>query len=534
MCCRFLKNKKRGGISWVLVLVLVVVGGLGWVGMRYWGKGAEERAEIEIDQYLVVRKSFDVVAIAEGELEANDEVEIKNQVEGRSRISYVIDQGSMVSKGDVLVRLSDDEIKKNIQAGELDVVRIKADLKAALLNQKISESETKSEEGKGRLRVELSRLDLDKWSKGLVVQKRADLRVELSKAEKTYLHRQKQLKNGKQLFNEKFISEKELYDDTLAFTDAQSNLEKRKRDVAVYEKYTYPKERKQFHSDVEQAEAELMRTLEKNRHRLSQKRAVVTNHQRSLAINLERLNNYKEQLQYTVILAPRDGLVVYASSGRRGRDRDSIRRGREVYFNQSIIFLPNITQMTAVLKVHEAMIGQVKAGQGVNIVIGAISDVSISGVVREIATMASRTSWINPNLREYEVKVTLPVLKNQKLKPAMRCHGQIRLGRVEKAIAVPVHAVHSLGRVKVCYVRVAGGKFEARLLELGRRSETYVEVLSGLKENETVSLSKPSLGLIINGDEFEDVKEDKSKGQKDQPSGGAGGKGRGASAGGRH
>ena len=189
-------------------------------------------------------------------------------------------------------------------------------------------------------------------------------------------------------------------------------------------------------------------------------------------------------------------MVVYATSGRKNRRRDPIERGRQLYENQSIITLPNITKMTAIIKVHEALIGQVKIGQEVSIAISASRGLPIKGVVKTIATIPVSGSWINPDLREYPVRVSLVNIENSNLKPNMRCLGKILHGKVIDKIAVPVHAVHTSSKNKICYVKLSNGYFEPRIIKLGKRSEAYVEILEGLNVNEIISLSKPAESQI--------------------------------------
>ena len=59
--------------------------------------------------------SFDIVVTAGGELDAKNKLLIRNEVEGKTTISDIVDEGTRVSKGDVLVKLADDELKKQIE-----------------------------------------------------------------------------------------------------------------------------------------------------------------------------------------------------------------------------------------------------------------------------------------------------------------------------------------------------------------------------------------------------------------------------------
>jgi HlyD family secretion protein len=77
----------------------------------------------------------------------------------------------------------------------------------------------------------------------------------------------------------------------------------------------------------------------------------------------------------------------------------------------------------------------------------------------------------------------------------MRCGADIFLGRVEKAIAVPIQAVHVDKGKQFVWVR-GGSKYDRREIRIGRRSESMIEVLEGLGPGETVLLRDPLPGEI--------------------------------------
>ena len=63
------------------------------------------------------------------------------------------------------------------------------------------------------------------------------------------------------------------------------------------------------------------------------------------------------------------------------------------------------------------------------------------------------------------------------------------LGSKGRVVAVPDTAVISSGRREVVLVELGAGRFEARLVKLGVRSDDYVEVLEGIVKGEKVVVS---------------------------------------------
>ena len=76
----------------------------------------------------------------------------------------------------------------------------------------------------------------------------------------------------------------------------------------------------------------------------------------------ERLVLYKEQLAKSEMRAPQDGLVIYARSSSRYNDT-YIKEGALIRKGYSVIDLPDISELMAVVQVHESFVRHIKTGQ---------------------------------------------------------------------------------------------------------------------------------------------------------------------------
>ena len=120
-----------------------------------------------------------------------------------------------------------------------------------------------------------------------------------------------------------------------------------------------------------------------------------------------------------------------------------------------------------------------------------ISGQPIQGEVYEIGVMATNGGWMNPDLREYTVKIDLPPSSGEDLKPAMRCSSRILTGRVENVLFVPIQCVVTVGKQSYVYVR-EGDKSIRRKVTTGRSNESIVAILDGLEEGERVMMVPPA------------------------------------------
>jgi len=479
----------------VLVVGLVIVAAA-WGGSRRNGESnsASRPTIVTSGWYLVEPRSFDLAVVASGELESKSKVEIRSKVEGTTTIVEVIDQGKVVQEGDVLVRMANDQIKEKIVQEQLQVEQALADMVAAEQNLAIEENDAENNVRVAQLKIELAQLDLEKWQSGDDPQKKQDLKLELDRATRKLDRSKRNYKASQQLHKEQFISQGELEDDELAVTEAKAALDKAQLGQKVYEQYTRPKEFKQVQSDLDQTKAELERVKRKNTSKLAQVQANLKGKQRTLKLREDRLAKHEQQLVYSIIVAPKAGEVVYATTlGRHRRSTgETLAQGKQVRFNELLIILPDRRNMVAKIKVHEAMVAQVKKDQDVSITIDARPDMPIIGKVASVGVMAESGGWLNPDLREYMVTVNLPKQQaSGDLKPAMRCTGRIVTGKVDQSLALPIQAVHAQGRKHYCYVRTADGLAQKQSIKIGRSGESYVEIIKGLEKGSQVLLRQP-------------------------------------------
>jgi len=470
-----------------VVLVAVILIGLG----QSRGNGPDPASAT--DFYRVEPISFDLTVSASGELEALSQVEVKSRVNGRPAIIEIVPEGTTVKQGEVLVRLDTDETTEKLEQAKLAEEQARAAMVNAEKTLAIETSEAESTQRAAEVKLSLARLDLAKWESGDVVQRRNELKLGIEKAKRRLERAKRDHELSKDLYAQNFISLNELEDAELEQINAADALETAKLESEVYETYEYVREKQAFESDVEQARAELERTVSKNLSKLEQLESDRDSKKHQHEIRVQSRVDLERQLASSTIVAPQDGLVVYASStGSRWGRGDPIAEGRQVRFGESIVLLPDTRRMVATIRVHEALIAQIEPGQPANITIDARPDQVIPATVIAKAVTPDDGGWWNPNLREYKVRIELPE-GLEGLKPAMRCTGVVQVGRVTDALAVPIQAVFAEGDQRFCYVP-AGGRITRKPVEIGRASDTLVEITGGLKAGDRVLLRDPKPG----------------------------------------
>ncbi|MCC6682779.1 MAG: HlyD family efflux transporter periplasmic adaptor subunit [Phycisphaeraceae bacterium] len=459
------------------------------------------RSAQAVEWYTIKPISFDVTVLASGELEARNQIEIKCKVTGQTAIISLVDEGTRVKAGDVLAKLDDKAIKSSIEDEDLRVVQARADKSAADTNVELARQDAASAQRDAEVEVKLAKLAMEKWRNGDVVQKQRELKLSVERAQRKLEIANRELKLDQQLWEQNFISQNDLKNSELAQIEAEDALVTAKQNVEIYNTYTHEQEMQEKTNVVNQAESWLVRTISQNELKLSKELADQESKTRTLQMREDHLAELKEELANTTVLAPSDGMVVYATSvgrdSRRSGSDNPITQGRSVRYDETIFLLPDTSQMVATLRVHESLMPQIRLDQRVTVSIDARAE-PIEGRVLSIGVMAETGGWFNPQLREYLVRVALPQEADSALKPAMRCKGTIFVGRVTNALAVPIQAVNTEGNRRFVYVPADGSHIKRQDVTIGRSSETYVEISSGLDEGARVLLRNPKPGEVIN------------------------------------
>ncbi len=487
-------------------VVLVVTLGS---GPREAQPGAAARARLDLVE--ASRGDFDITTTATGELRARNQVEIRNQLDSDSTIVEIVPEGTSVKKGDLLVRLNAENIQTRLDDQSLELENARAGVIASNNDYEIQVSENESARRAAELKLALAELELNKWKDGEVKSKRQELAHNLDRATKDEARLKEFYDRSKLLKEREFYSEDKLKQDQLAWEEAVAAKSKAQLASEIYERYEYPKDERQKQSDVDEARAEVQRVERQNASKLANKEADKKNKQRSLELREQKYQKDREQLDAATIKAPSDGLVVYSTSLESnrwgGNDDGPLQVGSKVYPNQTLIILPDTTEMIASVKVHESLAGRIHKGQPATIKIDAMGDKRFTGQVESVGILAEQTSrWMDPTLREYTVRIALnlppdlepasPAAKggatSRGLRPSMRCESEIVMGKVSDALTVPIQAVHSEGLLR--YVVLADGsgtRFTRRPVMVGQRSDRFAEVLAGVEPGDRVLIRKP-------------------------------------------
>ncbi len=254
-------------------------------------------------------------------------------------------------------------------------------------------------------------------------------------------------------------------------------------------RYDFPKRLRLLQSAVDQAEVESLRIKQRSRAIEAQAEAELESKLRTLEYNEKKQEHMKQQLEYTRITAPQDGMVIYASSTGGNRGNYLIEEGANIRQKQDIIILPDVTQMMLEVRIHESHVSQVKPGQRAYVTIDSLPDKRFKGSIRKVAILPdSNSRYYNPNLKVYPTEI---LIEDQlpDLKPGVSGRAEIVVTNLPNVITVPIQAVTTSRGQQVCFVHRGEDVPDRVPVEVGMYNDKFIEIKTGLKEGETVLLS---------------------------------------------
>ncbi|MHC4475219.1 MAG: HlyD family secretion protein [Planctomycetota bacterium] len=315
---RFFRNKPV-----MLVAVVLVAGVIGIGAGRFvLFKGGEDSTG-GVLTFAVKRGPLRISVTESGTIKAREQVILRSEVEGRTSILWLIPEGTLVKKGDLLVELDasllvdtkiDQEIK--VQNDEALYIGARENL-AVVMNQ------AKSDVDLARLTFDFAKLDLKKYLEGEYPTLHTEAEVTITLAKEELQRAEDKLKWSNKLYEEKYISNTELQADQLAAKKADLDLKLAVNNLELLENYTYQRDIAQRRSDVNQAEMALERTEREAKANIAQAQADLTAKESEYNRQKDKLKKTEEQIEKAKIYAPADGPAIYATSARRGSFRKS-------------------------------------------------------------------------------------------------------------------------------------------------------------------------------------------------------------------
>ena len=193
------------------------------------------------------------------------------------------------------------------------------------------------------------------------------------------------------------------------------------------------------------------------------------------------LENKKDDLLKTVILAPFDGTVVSV-----GVKKNDVLSAMD-YSSKTAVQLVDTSQVKFTGLVDEIDILKIDTGQKAMISVDAVSDKTFTGTVSFISPYGSKDTG---TVVKFAVTIKLDPT-DVELKGGLTATADIAVYNVEDVLLVPLSAVTTTSEGSfVTVINQVTGQTEERKVVLGNQNLQFAEVLSGLQEGDSVIIQE--------------------------------------------
>jgi HlyD family secretion protein len=352
------------------VTVMALVAAVGYWGWQQWKTpdGPPKNLELQACERGDVVLSF----VGKGELEAarNTEVVCLVRASGRgstsaTSIKWVIDDGSRVHKGDLLVQLEDASLREQLSTQHV-VVEEKIDLyEQAKANLKITENENHSAELSALNNLEIAKIDLEKFLKAERQQKQFDIDSRIKLATADLIQWRDKLGWSNRMFNRGYLSANQKLSDETKVDQAVVNLDKLGKEFETL-KFDNRRTELDLINKCKQAELALQVAKETSEAKKAQAMAKLTSAELILKQESGKQDDLEQDVRNCRILAPHDGMVIYyipESSRYSSNQQSPIEPGSPVKEGQKLMRIPDLHRMVARVKVDEGIVAKLRGDQ---------------------------------------------------------------------------------------------------------------------------------------------------------------------------
>ncbi len=392
--------------------------------------------------------------------------------------------------GDLLVKFEDGLLRERLFSQTKSVEDAKRDLSNAEKDLELRKIETAEADRQAELNVEFAEQDLAKYIEGTAPLARLALKGDIDIAEEEIKRAEDRLVSTKKLRSKGYATDLEVQADELTIQKQKNLITKYKKQKDLLERFDIPQMTKRNQSRLAQMRVSETRMIRKSKAIVENQTEVVARRKAGLEAQRNKLELYREELIKTEMRAPQDGLVIFAQSNSRSNE-SYIKLGADIRKGYNVIDLPDVSELMAVVQVHESYVRHLRNGLKAVVRIDSLPEMEFEGIVRKVAPTPDQRRRYYENISVYDTDVWIVDKQGRlpaDLKPGVSARAEIVIAELNDVLKIPVQCVTSHGGKKVVQVK-RGETVKTVPVETGQFNDRFIEIRKGLSAGDQVSLS---------------------------------------------
>ena len=387
-------SKRRRRLSLAVWIILTAVVSAILMPSEYlagWSPFSTSSTRPDLLLHRVGYERLPVTVVERGTLESADNKDVICRVKAGSRgtfastIRWVIDDGSLVSEGQLLVELDDSALQEQYRSQLIVVDRSRAEWITADENYIITVKQNESDIALATAALQVAELDVEKFlglrpdpalepyasaigapavltERGEYRQRLDDVSGRLKLAESDleayrdrYAWAERSVKLG-------YLTASQAKVEQAKLASALDNVGKLQTEKYILENFVRRRELTDLLSKLEVARLNLERSIRQARAKEAQAEAARKTAYSIFQQEEDKLREIEQQIRACKIYAPQDGLVVYHKdqTSRFSSNQNLIAVGEQVREGQKLMRIPDLRRMQVNTRVHEAMISRIR------------------------------------------------------------------------------------------------------------------------------------------------------------------------------
>ena len=449
--------------------------------------------------YTVKRGELTIGVLLSGSINTKIKHKLSSDVPRNMKLVSVVDENAKVTKGEIMARFETedlqtviDDLKEKLSNAEKDILILREE-RAILVSSNEADIKTAKDSVTDALaafnkfrKLEGPR-DKDNQS-----QKVSDAYKTLTDAQTAYDTAYDNLYKPENSVDDEATKKtlQSAHDSALkSLNSAKNSYNSTLLDRKIFKRYTHPNNAKNLRDKLERAELDLKKVIIRTQSSLIQKdnqiynsEATIKRYERDLEQNLWFMTRMQ-------LISPVDGIVTYGDPDRRWGNTE-VKVGMDVYRRVVLLTIPDMSNMVIDTNIPELFRSKVEIGANVVITPDSVPNLKIRGRIATISALpVFSVAWDQSSQKIYRSTIEF-IADDPRIVSGMNVQVEVVSKVLKDIIYIPIEAVQEKGGRFFVY-RDASPKPEEVDVELGLSNDSYVEIKSGLEENDAVYLYRP-------------------------------------------
>ena len=445
--------------------------------------GGQESTLLATDVVTAAPRDLEMRILGRGTVEPSRVVPIKSPIESnRARIVWLLDEGESVAAGELVARFDKRPFKEALELSQQRLREAEAQVVRAEKSLALATEENAGKTEAATRLLEVAEIEVADVSDGSGRVELRRLTAMVEKAQRGLRIAEVEQADYQSLFEQGHISRKELEVAIDGLRNATDSLALARDELAGFQRYEWPRRKREAALKLEAARAELarvQRTTALDRQRLE---ADLAKSAQESAAARQMVEKNSWELEHTDLRAPIAGTLLHTEVPQDGTRR-KVQVGDAVWLGQTFLKIPDTSDLDVQLYVRELDVAKLQPGMKASIELDAFVGQAQGGVVTRVAKMATG----DEAQREFLVEVRFNESPDS-VHPGMSANVAIVHDLVAAEVSVPARALRHSGGQAMVDVQMADGDLQSRKVTVGANNGVWVQLLAGIDQGEQVAV----------------------------------------------